>query len=152
MTRLNILLSSFLLFYQQCTSTGRGKWKLSNLRNTSINLKLNVPCTKKRKRNPSSLIIVTSTKFVHRCVSWPILKRVRKFKSFLISRCLLKCFKNQNKSRICEHFVFVNQSQQNSKNCWCFKTQIVLLYLLYLYWPFMTFPTFWDIFCFGSSP
>ena len=71
-------------------------------------------------------------------------KELKVFKSFAISRSLLKCFKNQNKLRICANFVYfpftqfsmlspyffkllnskffagVNQSQQNSKNCWCF--------------------------------
>ena len=45
------------------------------------------------------------------------LKELKKFKSFVISGILLKCFKNQNKLKMCENFVFVNQSQQNSKNC-----------------------------------
>ena len=78
-------------------------------------------CWSPNIRKPRQLIMLpTSTKFVHRCVSWPILKRVKKIKSFVISSILLKCFKNQNKLRICANFVFVNQSQQNSKNCWCF--------------------------------
>ena len=71
-------------------------------------------------------------------------KELKFLKSFAISRSLLKCFKNQNKLRICANFVYfpftqfsmlspyffillnskffagVNQSQQNSKNCWCF--------------------------------
>ena len=45
------------------------------------------------------------------------LKELKKFKSFVISGILLKCSKNQNKLRMCKNFVFVNQSQQNSKNC-----------------------------------
>ena len=45
------------------------------------------------------------------------LKELKKFKSFVISSILLKCFKNQNKVRIGANFVFVNQIQQNSKNC-----------------------------------
>ena len=46
-------------------------------------------------------------------------KELKKSKSFVISSIILKCFKNQNQPRICANFVCVNQSQQNSNNCWC---------------------------------
>ena len=40
------------------------------------------------------------------------LKELKKFKSFVISGILLKCFKNQNKLRICANFVYGEQPKQ----------------------------------------